>query len=83
MRLHKGCCTVKLSTVKFNGLMRPKAFYNLSLTCDKLPGLELNRYILMRSCIWLPFLRVRLWLAKLELHRMARKVSKFIQNQGL
>ena len=79
----KDCCSVELRTVKHPGPMRPKYFLELSLTCDKLPGVPLHRAILMRSCLWLPLLRVRLWLAKWELHRMARKVLKFKKNQGV
>lgn len=81
--MHKDCCKVELRTLQFDGLMRRKAFFELSLSCSELPGLELNRYVLMRSCVWLPLLRVRLWLAKRELHRMARKVLKFKKNQGV
>lgn len=82
MGLHSNaCCKVSLKTVKKDGLMRPKAFYELSLECEQLPGLPLQRYVLMRDCVALPLLRVRLWLAKRELHRMARKVLKFKKRQ--
>lgn len=80
---HKDCCKVSLSVVEKDGLMRPKAFYKLALVCDKLPGLELKRYILMRSPLVIGLLRVRLWLAKRELYRMARKLVKFKKHNGL
>lgn len=79
----KDCCKVSLSVVEHPGLMRPKRFFKLSIICEKLPGLPIDRLVLMRSCVWLPLLRVRLWLAKRELHRIVRKVIKFKKNQGV
>jgi hypothetical protein len=77
------CCDIKVFSVKKDGLMRPKAFLNAVLTCDKLPGIELNRYILQRSLPWwllIPFglIRLRLWCAERELLRMATGVSRYL-----
>lgn len=80
---HGACCKYSLETVKFDGLMRPKVFFEVSAVCNHLPNLRLSRYVLARSCVALPLLRVRLWLAKWELKRMVRKASKFVKNQGL
>jgi hypothetical protein len=80
MKHSSKCCKVSVSTVKKDGLMRPKAFIDMSLNCTQMPDLEFNRYILMRSCIWLPFIRIRMRLAEWELRRISRKVGKYLEN---
>lgn len=76
-------CHAFIEAVHKDGRMRPKTFFHIGIISKELGGMEVCRYVLARDCVWLPFLRIRLWFALLECRRMVRKLKKFKSNQGL
>lgn len=71
MRLPKNC-KLEIKQVDFDGLVRPKTFFAVSLICSE-PAVTLSQYVIGHPLL----LRVRLWLAVRRCVRMLRKYKSF------
>jgi len=72
------CCKLSVAMIEFAGEMRPKFFFELKLECQE-SGMTFSRAVLMHRM----GLRIRLWLARINLIRCHKKFKKFAENNGL
>ncbi len=81
MKHSRACCkVVSVEQVEFDGLMRPKSFNELTLSCSQMPELEFKGYL--HQAIMVPIFgyRIRLRLKEFMLRRIAAQTMKYLAN---
>jgi hypothetical protein len=83
MKHSRKCCKVSLSQVDKDGVMRPKSFHELRISCSQIPDQDFKTYV--NQCAILPLLgyRIRLRLHEFMLRTIVRQTSIYLEKLKL